>query len=286
MTDEQTTTGPAPELVGSGWVLESPDHGPQLCLGFLMTSNPPQGSGPDITNWDWASVTGHETLDGTTWGDYTVVGTCARGVFTLTRPPVARPVAPVSEVPDVDPHDFDDDPGPTASPVSDVAPCVPPPGGWRVVDHATTTAEAMEDTLHAASLLPGFVDSWLEDLDTSLDGELDDSGEPLDAGRLPEPDQAVLHVVVSGDARQTEATLRRTWGGALCVTRRVGITAQRLRRIVEEVHIRPGVLTTSAGRSRVSAYVVHDDGSLQDELDGRYGPGRVHVHSALRPYRG
>lgn len=283
MTDEQTGTGPGRELIGSGWVLESPDHGPQLCLGFLMTSNPPQGSGPDITNWDWASVTGHETLDGTTWGDYTVVGTYARGVFTLTRPPVVRPAAPVSEEPDVDPHDDSRLAGP---PVSSVTPCVPPPGGWRVVDDATTTTEAMEDAMHVAGRLSGHVDSWLEDLDASLVGELDDSGEPVTAGRMPEPGRAVVHVVVSGDAREAEATLRRTWGGALCVTRRVGITAARLRRIVEEVHVRPGVLTTSAGRDRVSAYVVHDDGTLQEELDGRYGPGRVHVVSALQPYRG
>lgn len=56
------------ELIASGLVLESPEHGPQLCLGWVGMSNPPVGAGPDITNWDWSKVSDHETVEGTRWG--------------------------------------------------------------------------------------------------------------------------------------------------------------------------------------------------------------------------
>lgn len=36
-------------------VLESPEHGPQLCTS-LKQSYPPQGSGPDVIGWDWDKV--------------------------------------------------------------------------------------------------------------------------------------------------------------------------------------------------------------------------------------
>ena len=56
------------QLVGVGTVIESPAHGPELCLGALMPSLPPQGGGPPIANWDWSAVTGYERMSGTTWG--------------------------------------------------------------------------------------------------------------------------------------------------------------------------------------------------------------------------
>ncbi|MBW3549122.1 MAG: hypothetical protein KY452_13460 [Actinobacteria bacterium] len=56
-------------------VLESPDHGPQLCLGGVQESYPPQCGGPDVIGWDWDVVQGEESANGTTWGTYTVVGT-------------------------------------------------------------------------------------------------------------------------------------------------------------------------------------------------------------------
>ncbi|ROR90909.1 hypothetical protein [Nocardioides aurantiacus] len=89
----------AQDLIGSGTVLESPEHGPQLCWA-VMQSNPPQGRGPDITNWDWSKVTGHESVDGTTWGDLTVVGTYAAGALTLTRPPTREPLESLQRRPD------------------------------------------------------------------------------------------------------------------------------------------------------------------------------------------
>jgi hypothetical protein len=76
-----------PELVGSGVVLESAQHGRQSCLGVLLLSYPPQGSGPAVRNWDWSAVTGYQNLGGTTCGDYTLTGTYNGNTFTMTRRP-------------------------------------------------------------------------------------------------------------------------------------------------------------------------------------------------------
>ncbi len=89
----------APEYAANITVLESPDHGPQLC-GFVLTSLPPQCSGPDVVGWDWADIDGEESAGGTTWGAFYVVGTWDGASLSLTEPPTA-PV-PVPHVPDVD----------------------------------------------------------------------------------------------------------------------------------------------------------------------------------------
>src|SRR5690606_13734483 len=64
---------PGPYRV-SGTVLESPEHGPQLCHA-VMTSLPPQCGGIDLVGWDWGAVEGEESVSGTTWGSYQVTGT-------------------------------------------------------------------------------------------------------------------------------------------------------------------------------------------------------------------
>lgn len=88
--DAGASTDPpvAAEYSGNVTVLESPEHGPQLCSA-VMESYPPQCGGPDIVGWDWASVPTKESANGTTWGTYFVRGTWHDGVFTLTQPPTA-----------------------------------------------------------------------------------------------------------------------------------------------------------------------------------------------------
>ena len=41
----------AEELIGYGLVLESTEHGPQLSLGAIAASYPPQGGGPANATW-------------------------------------------------------------------------------------------------------------------------------------------------------------------------------------------------------------------------------------------
>jgi hypothetical protein len=91
MTTTTTTGGPTVYEV-SATVLESPEHGPQLCLGVILTSLPPQCDGPDVEGWDWDAIGTEESSAGTTWADVHVVGTYDRATFTLTEPP--RPSKP------------------------------------------------------------------------------------------------------------------------------------------------------------------------------------------------
>ena len=78
-------------------VLESPDHGPQLCAAVAQ-SLPPQCGGPDLVGWDWDTVD-HEAANGTTWGDYLVTGVWddATTAFTLTEPATHGDDVPESE---------------------------------------------------------------------------------------------------------------------------------------------------------------------------------------------
>jgi hypothetical protein len=48
----------------------------------------------------------------------------------------------------------------------------------------------------------------------------------------------------------------------------------------------PGVLSVGTTIDRVNLEVIHDDGTLQRELDATYGAGLVVVASVLRPYAG
>ena len=77
-----------PTYEGTFTVLESSEHGPQLCSGVLL-SYPPQCGGPDIVGWDWATVEGETTAGAVRWGQYQVTGTNADGRFTLR---CARPI--------------------------------------------------------------------------------------------------------------------------------------------------------------------------------------------------
>ena len=86
-TTETTTTVPAVLYEGSGMVLESPDHGPELCLGGAEDSLPPQCEGTELVGWDWGTVDDEESTRGTTWGQYRVVGTWDGSRLTVAEPP-------------------------------------------------------------------------------------------------------------------------------------------------------------------------------------------------------
>ncbi|TFD65375.1 hypothetical protein [Cryobacterium ruanii] len=76
------------ELVGQGTVLQQGDAEPQLCLGPIMESYPPQCSGPTILGWDWSQAQYSETAGAVTWGPYAVFGTWDDTAFTQTQPPI------------------------------------------------------------------------------------------------------------------------------------------------------------------------------------------------------
>lgn len=66
---------------GSFTVLESADHGPELCVQ-LAASMPPQCRGLPVVGWDWEAVADEETVGGTTWGGWHVTGTYDGERFT------------------------------------------------------------------------------------------------------------------------------------------------------------------------------------------------------------
>jgi len=60
---------------------------PELCLGPVAESYPPQCGGPTISNWDWATH-GQETFDqqgDVRWGTFAVTGTWDGTAFAVTE---------------------------------------------------------------------------------------------------------------------------------------------------------------------------------------------------------
>lgn len=253
--------GPSPSsrYQVSATVLESPDHGPQLCQG-VEESYPPQCSGPDIVGWDWAGVEGEETANGTTWGTYQVTGTWDGTRLTLTD----GPGPPQVEGPD--------------GGVDLSTPCPQPDGGWQVVDEATATDEALAAVTGTARELPGFAGLWL---DQSINPASARENPP--EGAMNDPSRLVLNVRVTDELTGTEAELRRLWGGPLCVSpaTRTFAELQAIQAELSGADILGSVIDESANVVEVQVIVVDQD--LQAEYDARYGRGAVELTGWLQP---
>ena len=95
-------------VTGQGTVIEVPEKGPELCLGPVMESYPPQCDGIPLAGWDWKPGTfedGSSVGNPTRWGTYAVTGTFDGLTLTVTSsvplalhdpvaPPSPRPMAP------------------------------------------------------------------------------------------------------------------------------------------------------------------------------------------------
>lgn len=244
-------------------VLESPDHGPELCLGGVEESYPPQCRGPEVVGWDWGAVDGEEAASGTTWGTYTVVGTWDGESLTLTEQPAPADGARRSE----------------PEPARSSTPCTEPQGGWRVVDAAKASDGAMQAAIDYARSRPTFGGAWV---DQSINPALDQ--EPVDESRANDPTKLVLNITFTDDVAHHDEAIREIWGGALCVSE-AAASAAELAEIRAEVEAAVGQLLFSsvdAVRGRVEVGVPVD-GGLQQRFDERYGPGVVQVRAQLRP---
>lgn len=132
---------PAGEVRTSGLVtVLDPGTGPQLCLGPVAESYPPQCSGPTVEGFEWGDV-GFEEASGVKWGSYALTGTFDGTTFTATD---AIPAAL-----------YDAMAAPEEEPLG--AACETP----ATTDTARTTPEDMDATLAAASALPGYATTWL-----------------------------------------------------------------------------------------------------------------------------
>src|SRR4051812_24259987 len=72
------------EVFGQGTVIQTGDAAPQLCLGAVAESYPPQCSGPEISGWDWETIDGEESSGDVTWGAYAVTGGWDGTTFSFT----------------------------------------------------------------------------------------------------------------------------------------------------------------------------------------------------------
>jgi hypothetical protein len=128
----------AGEVLAQATVLQKDGEAPQLCLGGVADSYPPQCGGPPIHGWDWAVVDQSETASGVTWGSYAITGTWDAAAFTVTQPPV--PLSLYDPLADIDPRLDEADPGPN--------------------DEATLLR--VQEELHAKEYYPATVTDWSE----------------------------------------------------------------------------------------------------------------------------
>lgn len=239
-----------------GTVLESPDHGAELCLGGIADSFPPQCSGLPIPNWDWSNVEGEESASGTTWGTFHVVGTYDGTAFTVLEVGAYEPPASVS--------------------VDFTAPCPEPVGGWVAVDPARATDADLRTLMHAAEGEPDSAGFWIDYVD-----------EPSERT----PDGGIIAIAAfTGDLGRHELDLRELWGGPLCVTQHERTQAE-LNRIQEElggeVGESLGLQTTWSSANVVDNLVEVGVVVAGDEVvaavEERYGAGAVLLVPALEP---
>ena len=144
-----TVPAPDPERLyeADGIVLEDASHGPELCLGGVALSLPPQCGGVPLANWDWGAVSGAQSGSGTTWGEYHVVGTYDGGVLTVT------------EVGAADPDRLDSGTGTIRS---FATPCPEPAGGWPVAEYDLAADEEFAAGAGIAQARPDHVALWVD----------------------------------------------------------------------------------------------------------------------------
>ena len=141
------TSGEAPTPVPDGevrtdglvTVLDDGD-GPEMCLGAIAESYPPQCGGPALADFDFGDV-GAEQAAGVTWGSYAFTGTFDGSTFTVTDaiPAALYDVMAEPEAGGLEPA------------------CETP----ATSDTTKATPQDMDATLAAASALPTYATAWL-----------------------------------------------------------------------------------------------------------------------------
>jgi hypothetical protein len=140
-SDGAPTPVPDGEVRTQGLVMVLDDgDGPEMCLGGVAESYPPQCGGPALTDFEWGDV-GFEEASGVKWGSYALTGSFDGTAFTVTD---AIPAAlyDVMAEPEQDP---------LAAACDDAT----------TTDTAKATPEDMDATLAAASALPTYATAWL-----------------------------------------------------------------------------------------------------------------------------
>lgn len=252
---EMPTSVPPPdsEVVGVGTVMDVGQGDPELCLGAIAESFPPQCSGIPISNWDWAPVKDTSESSGTTrWGSYAVTGTYDGETFTVTKEPMSSALY--------------DPAAPAENPF--VTSCPEPEGGWAVVDDDKVSYQDQDAVYAAAAQLSTYAGSFIDQ--TSAAGSADDAS------------GSIVNVLVTEDPEGAEAALRKVWGGPLCVTVS-DVTEAELVEIQDDLQGLPGLLSSGPQLDKLVVDVVWDDGTLQAWADAAYGEGLVVIRPVLKP---
>lgn len=256
------------EFIAMGQVCQYKSQRPQLWVGADDLMTPTSCDGVHLVGWDWSKVTGEDTHGPVRWGDFVVVGTYdkSKREMTVTRTAVSSR--------DYKGDRFDgEDVEETSS-----TPCKKPEGGWRVLNAASTTQESLDETVLLVEARRDYGSVWLDHSPNPVQEIKTDADELL----VNDPTKLILNVSVAGDPALAELDIRKTWGGALCVSRQEH-AYRELQEIADAVSDHPDHLMSGVSHDSVDLTIVFDDGSLQSRLDERYGAGMVNVISAIRP---
>ncbi len=240
------------------FVLEDATHGPELCVGGIADSYPPQCEGLRLEGWDWDAVEGEDEAQGARWGQFEVWGTYDGITFTVLE---AGPPG---------------DEGPRGEPTVWTR-CPEPEGGWVAVDASIADMAAIEA-----------VGREIRDDDDYAGHWVDHVGEPSET---VEPGGLILNVAFTGDLERREAEIRELWGGPLCLQEHER-TMDELKRIQRElgdpdVAAELGLQITWSGirvvDNLVDVGVVVAPPQAEAALAERYGAGAVELFPELVP---
>ena len=240
-------------------VMDTPERDPELCLGGIEESYPPQCGGIPMSGWDWELVEGEESAGKTTWGTFHVVGRYDGDIFTVREASSPKPFEPE----EADPVD---------------TPCSEPDGGWVAPDPTRASHEHVVAAQRVVEGEPDFAGLWI-----------DYYNEPAGGPTEEDPGDIILNVAFTGDLEAHEQELRELWGGPLCVTQE-DHTLKELEQIQREFPADDFDLETTWSNLDVVEGVVEigvivvDEETLQ-RIEDRYGPGTVKVVPALIPVR-
>lgn len=262
-------------------VLDDGD-GPELCLGGVMESYPPQCGGPELLDFDWPEGS-YEEESGVRWGEYVVRGHYDAAAETFEVREVGGP---------------DEAPASAGEDQALGTICEEPDDGWQVVDPERAGEDDMYAVFEAAQELPAYAGSWMDQSRNPVRPEdVNEAAEGLQSGEVTEeelselegsmndPEYVTVNVMVTEDPEAAYEELREIWGGALCVAEAERTEAE-LVGIQNEVHENvDGVLSSypEARAGQIVVDVVYDDGTVQQQLDGEYGANVVRVVPALIP---
>jgi hypothetical protein len=251
-----TSEDPTGVYTGQGMAIETADGaGPQLCLGPVAESFPPQCEGVALVGLDWDDVPGRQSASGVTWGQVEVVGRYDGQSFTLTEEP-AEPTLPVE--PD----------GGAGGPELEQLCDNPYDGGEEgFVPQTEDEMLAMDRFGLLLEGYDGYVGSWVSD------------------------GFSVFNVLVTGDPEPARETFREEWPGGLCVEQREdAATAAELREAQDALGAAgiDGLQSSGAGPTGVLdvAVVVADERTTQAVLEAVspwLTPEQVDLQGALTP---